>query len=210
MVPSTAGLLRGLLGLIWVLPVSMTPSAVQCTSLKTLENKLKDRQRYMKHNFPINYTIRVHYEEVFRLSNVTRLRMRVVEEESVVKVEEVDLQDLWRWVNKEVLKKLLRILPERHPSYKYTADLEGLFRQVEQVFPDSNERERPEPIEEIFNRLTDRHPNGWRFVTPKSLLDNCYRTMHCLFKDCFPSEDGEQDYCGIAHWRKGRKRLLDT
>ncbi|XP_012994443.1 interleukin-34 [Esox lucius] len=201
MVQSTAWLLGALLGLIWVLPVSMTPTTAQCTSLRTLESKLICRRRYMKHNFPINYTIRVHYEEVLRLSNVTRLRVRVEEEK--------DLQDVWLLINQEVLKRLLRVLPERHPSYKYTADLEDLFRKVQQLFPPpSDERETPELIEEIYNRVKDPNSKGWRFVTPKSLLDNCYRTMHCLFKDCFPSQDGEQDYCSFSYWRKGRKRQL--
>ncbi|XP_029613635.1 interleukin-34 [Salmo trutta] len=203
MVRSTAWLLGALLGLICVLPsVLMTPRTAQCTSLKTLENKLIGRRRNMKHNLPINYTIRVHYEEVFKLSNITRLRARVED------LEDGDLQDVWLLVNQEVLKRILRVLPVRHPSYKYTTDLEDLFRKVQQVFPtQSDEREPPERIEEIYKRVKEIDSKGWTFVTPKSLLDNCYRTMHCLFKDCFPSEDREQDYCGLPHWRKGRKRL---
>ncbi|KAM9569355.1 interleukin-34 isoform 2-T4 [Salvelinus alpinus] len=130
MVRSTAWLLGALLGLICVLPpVLMTPRTAQCTSLKTLENKLIGRRRNMKHNLPINYTIRVHYEEVFKLSNITRLRVRVED------LEDGDLQDVWLLVNQEVLKRILRVLPVRHPSYKYTTDLEDLFRKVQQVFP---------------------------------------------------------------------------
>ncbi|XP_041746977.1 interleukin-34-like isoform X2 [Coregonus clupeaformis] len=163
MVRPTAWLLGGLLGLMWVIPVLMTPTTIaQCTSLKTLETKLTDRRRNM--------------------------RVRVVD------LEEGDLQDVWLLVNQEVLKRILRVLPERHPSYKYTADLEDLFRKVQQVFPpQSDEKEPPERIEDIYNRVKEPDSKGWRFVTPKSLLDNCYRTMHCLFKNCFPSEDGEQD-----------------
>ncbi|KAL0968183.1 hypothetical protein UPYG_G00263450 [Umbra pygmaea] len=198
MVRSTAWLLGGLLGLMWVLPALMAPSPTQCTSLKTLENKLANRRHYMKHNLPINYTIRVHYEEVFKLSNISRLRVKVKEEE---------LKDVWLLVNQEVLKKIMRVLPERHPSYKYTVDLEDLFRKVQQVFPPPSPEIVPsERIEEIFDRVKDTNSKGRRFVTPKSLLDNCYRTMHCLFKDCFRSEDGDQDYCGFSHWRKGRKK----
>ncbi|XP_064808067.1 interleukin-34-like isoform X2 [Oncorhynchus masou masou] len=200
----TTWLLGGLFGLMWVIPVLMTPTTLaQCKSLKTLETKLTDRRRNFKHNFPINYTIRVHYEEIFKLCNISRLRVRVVD------LEEGDLQGVWLLVNQEVLKRILRVLPERHPSYKYTSDLEDLFRKIQQVFPpQSDEREPPERIEEIYNRVKEPNSKGWRFVTPKSLLDNCYRTMHCLFKNCFPSEDGEQDYCSTLHWRKGRKRQL--
>lgn len=50
-------------------------------------------------------------------------------------LEEGDLQDVWLLVNQEVLKRILRVLPVRHPSYKYTTDLEDLFRKVQQVFP---------------------------------------------------------------------------
>uniref|UniRef100_A0A8C7PU24 Interleukin 34 n=1 Tax=Oncorhynchus mykiss TaxID=8022 RepID=A0A8C7PU24_ONCMY len=137
------------------------------------------------------------------LFSVSLQRVRVVD------LEEGDLQDVWLLVNQEVLKRILRVLPERHPSYKYTSDLEDLFRKIQQVFPpQSDEREPPERIEEIYNRVKEPNSKGWRFVTPKSLLDNCYRTMHCLFKNCFPSEDGVQDYCSTLHWRKGRKRQL--
>uniref|UniRef100_A0A8C7QTF7 Interleukin 34 n=1 Tax=Oncorhynchus mykiss TaxID=8022 RepID=A0A8C7QTF7_ONCMY len=179
--------------LICVLPlVLMTPRTAQCTSLKTLENKLIGRRRNMvvffyKHNLTPTFFL-VHYEEVFKLSNISKLRARVED------LEDGDLQDVWLLVNREVLKRILRVLPVRHPSYKYTTDLEDLFRKVQQVFPpQTDEREPPERIEEIYKRVKEIDSKGWRFVTPKSLLDNCYRTMHCLFKDCFSSEDREQD-----------------
>lgn len=63
------------------------------------------------------------------LFSVSLQRVRVVD------LEEGDLQDVWLLVNQEVLKRILRVLPERHPSYKYTSDLEDLFRKIQQVFP---------------------------------------------------------------------------
>ncbi|KAJ8398608.1 hypothetical protein AAFF_G00421360 [Aldrovandia affinis] len=210
----TAAWLCGLLlGFVWVVPtVVMSTPAELCKSMNTLKASLNliNRRQYMKHNFPINYTIRVHYEEVFRVHNISRLRARVQG------LEARELQNLWLLVNQQVLKRILRVLPERHPSHKYTSDLENLFRMVQQVFqqvfqqqqlgPQGEEREPPERIQEILDRMSDPDVKVWKWksVRPKALLDNCYRTMHCLFQDCFQSNE---DFCSILHWRKGNKRL---
>lgn len=42
-----------------------------------------------------------------------------------------------------------------------------------------------ESIENILTHLKDEDYQGWKSVKPKSLLDNCYRTMHCIFNECF-------------------------
>lgn len=59
--------------------------------------------------------------------------------------------------------------------------------------PVSKKRDPPESIQNIQNRLLDPYYQGWKSVTPKSLLDNCYRTMLCLFKECFSNEDDNYD-----------------
>ncbi|KAM3870248.1 interleukin-34 [Diretmus argenteus] len=210
---STSTYLLGcLLGLIQLVPVLMAPTPPSlCTALKTLNGSLSHRRRYMKHNFPINFTIRVHYEEVFRRSNISRLKLHVEG------LEELVLQRLWFLVNQGVLKKVIRVLPERHPSRSYTAELESRFRDAEGVFVQAHpsevfQQDLPQRIQDIWDRLTeepDKVPeSSWRFVSPKSLLDNFRRTMQCLFSDCFVSTDGQHDYCDIAHWRKGRKKDL--
>ncbi|XP_046907446.1 interleukin-34 [Hypomesus transpacificus] len=185
----------GLLGCVWVLPVLIAPSSpTLCTSLRTLNTNLTQRRRYMKHNFPINYTIRVHYEEVFKPRNITRLKSQVEG------LEAQDLQEVWLLVNKEVLKHILRVLPERHPSYRYTFSLQDLFLKVQQVLPSPDEWEPPERIQEICDRVKDPDYPGWTFVTPKSLLDNFYRTMRCLFSDCFSIQYPEEpNYCNVSH-----------
>ncbi|XP_028442111.1 interleukin-34 isoform X2 [Perca flavescens] len=100
-------LLGGLLGLL-LSPVRMAPTpASMCTPLKTLNDSLSHRRRYMKHNFPIAYTIKVHQEEVFKLSNINRMRLQVEG------LDELVLQRLWFQVNQGVLKKLFQQeLPE--------------------------------------------------------------------------------------------------
>ncbi|XP_026221355.1 interleukin-34 [Anabas testudineus] len=209
---TSACLLGGLLGLFLLAPVLAAPTpARMCTPLKTLNDSLSYRRRYMKHNFPINYTIRVHQKEIFRLKNISRMRLHMKE------IDDFMLQRLWFQVNQGVLKKIIRVLPERHPSRPYTAELERRFRDLEGVFVQSHppkvlQQELPEAVQAIWDSLTeepDRVPEtSWRFASPKSLLDNFCHTMHCLFSECFASQEAEEDYCAISYWRKGRKKDL--
>ncbi|XP_058501318.1 interleukin-34 isoform X2 [Solea solea] len=205
-------LLGGFLGLCLIEPIltSLTPSSM-CTPLRTLNDSLSHRRRYMKHYFPFNYTIRVHQREVFRLSNISRMRSKVKG------VEDLLLQRLWFQVNQGVLKKIIRVMPERHPSRPYTAELERRFRDAEGVFVQSHpaevfQQELPETIQDIWDYLTeepDRVPeSSWRLASPKSLLDNLCQTMFCLFSGCFTGEEAQQNYCGVSHWKKGRKKDL--
>lgn len=199
-------------GLFLIAPVLMAPTpSNMCRPLKTLNDSLSHRRRYMKHNFPINYTIRVHHKEIFKLSNISKMRLTVEELDDLV------LQRLWFQVNQGVLKKIIRVMPERHPSRPYTAELERRFRDAEGVFVESHpaevfQQELPETIQDIWDGLTeepDRVPeSSWRFASPKSLLDNFCHTMFCLFSECFASTEAPQDYCGFSHWRKGRKKDL--
>ncbi|KAL7878749.1 hypothetical protein AOLI_G00097230 [Acnodon oligacanthus] len=195
-------LLRWLLGLMWILPLWMDVMSDKCKALNTIKDQLNItlRRKYMKQNFPINYTIQVRYEEVLRLHNISRLR----NEEDV---ELMHLQGLWLTVTQKGIKKILQVLPEKHPTrHKYLTGLENLFRMYEQygTLLSPGEEEPPDSIKDIWERLSETDYQGWRSVTPKSLLDNCYRTMHCLFKECF-STDGNYDYCNILHWRKGKR-----
>ncbi|XP_072242767.1 interleukin-34 [Leuresthes tenuis] len=207
-------LLGGLLGLFVIAPVLMasTPASM-CTPLKTLNDSLSHRRRYMKHNFPINYSIRVYHEEIFRLSNISKMRLKVEGLDHLV------LQRLWFQVNQGVLKKIIRVMPERHPSRSYTAELERRFRDVEGVFVQSHpaevfQQELPETIQDIWDQLTeetDRVPeSSWRLASPKSLVDNLCHTMYCLFSECFTSTEAQQDYCGGSHLRRGRKTSNQT
>ncbi|XP_029378771.1 interleukin-34 [Echeneis naucrates] len=204
-------LVGGLLGLFLLVPVMASTPASMCTPLRTLNVSLSQRRRYMKHNFPINYTIRIHQKEIFKLSNISRMKLQVKD------LDELVLQRLWFQVNQGVLKKIIRVLPERHPSRPYTAELENRLRDAEGVFVHAHpaevlQQELPETIQDIWDSLTeepDRVPESvWRFASPKSLLDNFCHTMFCLFSDCFASTELQQDYCGVSHWRKDRKKAL--
>ncbi|XP_028263344.1 interleukin-34 [Parambassis ranga] len=207
---STSACLLG--GLFLIAPAVMAPTpASMCTPLKTMNDSLSHRRRYMKHNLPINYTIRVHQKEIFKLSNISRMRLHVEG------LDELVLQMLWFQINKGVLKKILRVMPERHPSRPYTAELEQRLKDAEGVFDQSHhaeelQQELPETIQNIWDSLTeepDRVPeSSWRYASPKSLLDNFCHTMYCLFRECFASTEAQEDYCAVTHWRKGRKKDL--
>ncbi|TRY82859.1 hypothetical protein DNTS_022067 [Danionella cerebrum] len=190
-------LLRGLLGFVCLLPVCSSAEQDLCGPLTTVREKLNatQRRRFMKMYFPINYTIQVHYEEVFKLRNISRLLNTSTEHEPVLVK---DLQDLWLSVTLQGIKRVLRVLPDRHPTRrKYLQDLENLFRHFEGVyhFNQKEQRELPESIQNIMDRITDQNYHGWKSVTPKSILDNSYRTMHCLFKECFRKDN--YDYCEV-------------
>ncbi|KAF0041504.1 hypothetical protein F2P81_007402 [Scophthalmus maximus] len=130
--------------------MTLTPASM-CTPLKTLNESLSHRRRYMKHNFPINYTIRVRQREVFKLSNISRMKLQGEG------LDEVVLQRLWFQVNQGVLKKvesklaslgnagkIIRVMPDRHPSRPYTAELERRFKDAEGVFVHSHPAESEE------------------------------------------------------------------
>uniref|UniRef100_A0A3P8QWN0 Interleukin 34 n=1 Tax=Astatotilapia calliptera TaxID=8154 RepID=A0A3P8QWN0_ASTCA len=193
---STAVCLLG--GLFLIAPVLMAPThSSMCTPLRTINDSLSHRRRYMKHNFPIEYTIKVHNREIFRLSNISRMKLRTEGLNDLV------LQRLWFQVYQGVLKKILWVLPTRHPSRPYTAELERRFKDAQAVFMQSHpaevfQEDLPEKIQDIWDSLTEKPENmpesSWRFATPKSLLDNLCRTMYCLFSECFSNADVQEDY----------------
>lgn len=170
---------------------------------------LKDRVHYMRHNMPINFTIKVHYEEIFKLRNVSRLERKL----KAQGLQDVDLQDTWLRVNLGILKKIKSVLPKKHPSSNYTSDLETLLLKVEQVFDEmvDRERETPERIQKIWEDLASPLGKQSTEATPKSLMDSCHHTMHCVFKKCFQSS---ADYCARSYWRGEMKaqhqRLLQN
>ncbi|XP_077566478.1 interleukin-34 [Stigmatopora nigra] len=198
-------LLGALSGLFLLLPVSMAPTPPSmCTPLRTLNESLSHRRRYMKHYFPVNYTIRVHQEEIFKISNIRKMKLQVND------LEELHLQRMWFLVNHSVLKRIIRVLPERHPSRPYTTTLERRLQDAEGVFvqshpPEAFQQELPGAIQDIWDCLTEesgRVPeSSWRSASPKSLLDNLCHTMHCLYTECFANTE-TQDHLDFSSCKK--------
>uniref|UniRef100_A0A8C8AHG3 Interleukin 34 n=1 Tax=Otus sunia TaxID=257818 RepID=A0A8C8AHG3_9STRI len=88
-----------------------------------------------KHYFPINYTVQVQYEEVLRPSNITRLRNGTVSEAA--------LRYLWFHVSSQAVLRIREVLPEKHPSWKYTQELCRLFDALGKEYSEYRQVGRP-------------------------------------------------------------------
>ncbi|XP_042653760.1 interleukin-34 isoform X3 [Tyto alba] len=110
----------------------------ECELTRLLQDKLQYEMRlqYMKHYFPINYTVQVQYEEVLRPSNITRLRNGTVSEAA--------LRYLWFHVSSQAVLRIREVLPEKHPSWKYTQELCQLFDALGKEY--SKYRQRGTPV----------------------------------------------------------------
>lgn len=173
-----------------------------------------------KHNFPINYTLRVQAYELFRLSNISRMVTKRLSSccsshlaaakhalfsPQRSQVEALLLQRLWFQVNQGVLKKveplcpaarcsrrtrlpfgfpfqIIRVLPERHPSRSYAAELERRFRDAEGVFVQSHPVEvgsgRTVCSGEQTRLLSEAGPSGegtGSSITARCHIDPIYR-----------------------------------
>ncbi|XP_075851900.1 interleukin-34 isoform X2 [Microcebus murinus] len=133
----------------------------ECAVTGFLRDKLqyKNRLQYMKHYFPINYTISVPYEGVFRIANVTRLRR--------ARVSERELRCLWVLASLSAAESAQDVLFKDHPSWQYL-------------------QEDVEDSPKVEAMLSVLHTPGLslKLVRPKALLDNCFRVMELLYCSC--------------------------
>uniref|UniRef100_A0A3P9BXW1 Interleukin 34 n=1 Tax=Maylandia zebra TaxID=106582 RepID=A0A3P9BXW1_9CICH len=117
------------------------------------------------------------------------------------------LQRLWFQVYQGVLKKILWVLPTRHPSRPYTAELERRFKDAQAVFMQSHpaevfQEDLPEKIQDIWDSLTEK-PENMPESSGDLLLQSLSWTIvphHVLFSSHLFSD------CEVSHWRKGRKK----
>uniref|UniRef100_A0A8B9Q3R0 Interleukin-34 n=1 Tax=Apteryx owenii TaxID=8824 RepID=A0A8B9Q3R0_APTOW len=109
----------------------------ECEITRLLQDKLQYEMRlqYLKHYFPIDYTVQVQYEEVLRPSNITRLRNGTVSEAA--------LRYLWFHVSSQALLRIREVLPEKHPSWKYTQELCQLFDALGREYSKYRQVRRP-------------------------------------------------------------------
>lgn len=106
---------------------------------------------FQKHYFPIDYAVQVQYEEVLRPANITRLVGRRQGRAPVTgmprgptgaawvspgapsclqrnrTVSEAALRYLWFHISSQAVLRIREVLPEKHPSWKYTQELCQLF-----------------------------------------------------------------------------------
>ncbi|XP_043382313.1 interleukin-34 isoform X2 [Chelonia mydas] len=147
---------RGYAPFLYFVAVLGLEAAMQkeCRIIEALQNKLTYQQRlqYMKHYFPINYTVNVQFEEVLKAANITRLRDQ--------NVSELSLRYLWLSVNSQVLLKIWAVLLERHPSWEYTQDLCRLFEQLAEEYESYNQLLSGRPSPKPSGRVTAQ---GWPY-----------------------------------------------
>ncbi|XP_067409306.1 interleukin-34 [Emydura macquarii macquarii] len=148
----------------------------ECRIIEALQSKLTYQQRlqYMKHYFPINYTMNVQFEEVLRTANITRLRDQNVDEPS--------LRYLWLHVNSQVLLKIWAMLLEKHPSWEYMRDLCHLLELLVEEYENYSQGNVYSIVRDVVERiLTADAGSSWKAVSPKALLDNCFKVMRMLY-----------------------------
>ncbi|XP_048814171.1 interleukin-34 isoform X1 [Lagopus muta] len=167
----------------------------ECELARLLQDKLRYEMRlqYMKHYFPIDYTLRVQHEEVLRMANVTRLRDK--------KVSEASLRYLWFHACSQAVLHILEVLPEKHPSRGYTQELSQLldalgmeysgYRQHPKLFAPIDDVAVPHPMSPqsdvdaaVADLVKQLHSGDSRLkaVRPKALLDNCIKVLRMLFR----------------------------
>uniref|UniRef100_A0A8C0BHR6 Interleukin 34 n=1 Tax=Buteo japonicus TaxID=224669 RepID=A0A8C0BHR6_9AVES len=143
-------------------------------SLSPCCQPLRSSLPFQKHYFPINYTVQVQYEEVLRPSNITRLRNGTVSEAA--------LRYLWFHVSSQAVLRIREVLPERHPSWKYTQELCQLFDALGKEYS----KYRQTDVEVVVADLVKLVHSGGaesrrKAVRPKALLDNCLKVMRMLY-----------------------------
>ncbi|XP_042653759.1 interleukin-34 isoform X2 [Tyto alba] len=142
----------------------------ECELTRLLQDKLQYEMRlqYMKHYFPINYTVQVQYEEVLRPSNITRLRNGTVSEAA--------LRYLWFHVSSQAVLRIREVLPEKHPSWKYTQELCQLFDALGKEYSKYRQTDVEDVVADLVKLVYSVGAESRRKpVRPKALLDNCLK-----------------------------------
>ncbi|XP_068022650.1 interleukin-34 isoform X2 [Melanerpes formicivorus] len=148
----------------------------ECELSRLLRDKLQYemRLRYLKHYFPIGYTLQVQYEEVLRPANITRLRQGSVSERG--------LRYLWFHVSSQAVLRVREALPEQHPSWRYAQELAWLFEALAEEYSKYRQTDVEEVVAELVKAVHSAGAESRRkAVRPKALLDNCLKVMRMLF-----------------------------
>uniref|UniRef100_A0A8D0F8H4 Interleukin-34 n=1 Tax=Strix occidentalis caurina TaxID=311401 RepID=A0A8D0F8H4_STROC len=154
----------------------MAAAPGECELTRLLQDKLQYEMRlqYMKHYFPINYTVQVQYEEVLRPSNITRLRNGTVSEAA--------LRYLWFHVSSQAVLRIREVLPEKHPSWKYTQELCRLFDALGKEYSEYRQTDVEAVVADLVKLVHSMGAESRRKpVRPKALLDNCLKVMRMLY-----------------------------
>ncbi|XP_009568263.2 interleukin-34 isoform X2 [Cuculus canorus] len=175
---SAATMQQGYAAVLCVLAVLGLEAAApgECELTRLLQDKLQYEMRlqYMKHYFPIDYMVQVQYEEVLRPANITRLRNGTVSEAA--------LRYLWFHISSQAVLRIHEVLPEKHPSWKYTRELCQLFDALGQEYSKYRQTDVETVVADLVKLVYSADARSRRkAVRPKALLDNCLKVMRMLY-----------------------------
>uniref|UniRef100_A0A8C3QFC6 Interleukin-34 n=12 Tax=Passeriformes TaxID=9126 RepID=A0A8C3QFC6_9PASS len=175
---ATINMQQGYAAVLCVLAVLGLEAAApgECELTRLLQDKLQYEMRlqYMKHYFPIDYTVQVQYEEVLRPSNITRLRNGTVSEAA--------LRYLWFHVSSQAVLRIREVLPEKHPSWKYTQELCQLFDALGEEYSKYRQTDVETVVADLVKLIHSAGAESRsKAVRPKALLDNCLKVMRMLY-----------------------------
>ncbi|XP_065516695.1 interleukin-34-like isoform X2 [Lathamus discolor] len=165
---ATVNMQQGYTAILWVLAVL----GVEATALGECEltHLLQDKLQY---EMRLQYMVQ--YEEVLRPSNITRLRNRTVSE--------VALQYLWFHVSSQAVLRIHEVLPEKHPSWKYTQELCQLFDALGKEYSKYWQTDVEVVVADLVKLIHSAGMESRRkAVRPKALLDNCLKVMRMLYR----------------------------
>ncbi|XP_025890180.1 interleukin-34 isoform X2 [Nothoprocta perdicaria] len=158
---------RGYAAVLCVLAVMGLEAAAlgECEITQLLQDKLQYEMR-------LQYMVQ--YEEVLRPSNITRLRNGTVSEAA--------LRYLWFHVSSQALLRIRQVLPEKHPSWKYTQELCRLFDALGREYGAYRQTDVDVVVADLVKQVHSAGAERRRkAVRPKALLDNCLKVMRMLF-----------------------------
>ncbi|XP_069724364.1 interleukin-34 isoform X2 [Phaenicophaeus curvirostris] len=176
--PAAVSMQQGYAAVLCVLAVLGLEAAApgECELTRLLQDKLQYEMRlqYMKHYFPIDYMVQVQYEEVLRPANITRLRNGTVSEAA--------LRYLWFHVSSQAVLRIHEVLPEKHPSWKYTRELCQLFDALGKEYSKYRQTDVETVVADLVKLVYSADAKSRRkAVRPKALLDNCLKVMRMLY-----------------------------
>uniref|UniRef100_A0A8C3NR70 Interleukin 34 n=1 Tax=Cyanoderma ruficeps TaxID=181631 RepID=A0A8C3NR70_9PASS len=204
---ATINMQQGYAAVLCVLAVLGLEAAApgECELTRLLQDKLQYEMRlqYMKHYFPIDYTVQVQYEEVLRPSNITRLvrgwqgRVPWWEHSRDPRglhgshplalqrngtVSEAALRYLWFHVSSQAVLRIREVLPEKHPSWKYTQELCQLFDALGEEYSKYRQTDVETVVADLVKLIHSAGAESRsKAVRPKALLDNCLKVMRMLY-----------------------------
>ncbi|NWU51278.1 IL34 protein, partial [Dromas ardeola] len=97
-------------------------------------------------------------------------------------VSEAALRYLWFHVSSQAVLRIREVLPEKHPSWKYTQELGQLFDALGKEYSKYRQTDVEPVVADLVKLVHSAGAESRRkAVRPKALLDNCLKVMRMLY-----------------------------